>query len=105
MDGWEGGRGTEADAALVGVNKTSAEAATGRLGVEILEAAVSSELGCSFVAGAGVEAVGEDIDEVMGDLEASGAVTATEFVADEPSVEEMFVAVAEAATAADLAAL
>ena len=44
----------------------------GRLGVEILEAAVSSELGCSFVAGAGVEAVGEDIDEVMGDLEGSG---------------------------------
>ena len=73
--------------------------------MEILEAAVSSELGCSFVAGAGVEAVGEDIDEVMGDLEASGAVTATEFVADEPSVEEMFVAVAEAAAAADLAAL
>ena len=50
MDGLEGGRGTEADAALVGVDKTSAEAAARRLGVEILWA-VSSELCGSFVVG------------------------------------------------------
>ena len=101
MDGLEGGRGTEADAALVGVDKTSAEAAARRLGVERL-GTVSSELCGSFVVGAGVETDGVDVDKAIGDVEASGAVTATEFVADESSVEELFVAVAE--LAADLAA-
>ena len=95
VDGWEGEGVEEADAAPVGVNETAAVAAAGKDDVELLGAV--SWLCCSSVAaGAGVEAAAVHVDDFSEDVGASGAVTVTGLVADEPSVEEL--SVAEAAT-------